>query len=64
MVFINEEGKFNPNSYLIDGLIFHLPKQLSVYVLENEGERLMIDTGVAISVRKIIKKLKEVPIKA
>ncbi|MBD3195177.1 MAG: MBL fold metallo-hydrolase [Candidatus Lokiarchaeota archaeon] len=59
MGFINEEGKFNENSYMIDGLIFRLPKQLSVYVVENEGERLMIDTGVALSTRKVIKKLKE-----
>ncbi|MBD3214859.1 MAG: MBL fold metallo-hydrolase [Candidatus Lokiarchaeota archaeon] len=59
MVFINEEGKFNKNSYLIDGLIFRLPKQLSVYIIENGGERLMIDTGVAVSARKVVTKLKE-----
>ncbi len=59
MVFINSEGKFNDNGYLIDGLIFRLPKNLAVYVIENNGMRMMIDTGVQLSARKIIKKLKE-----
>ncbi len=59
MVFINSEGKFNDNSFLIDGLIFRLPKQLAVYVIENNGMTLMIDTGVQLSVRKIVNKLKE-----
>lgn len=59
MVFINLEGKFNNNSYLIDGLIFRLPKQLAVYVIENEGMRLMIDTGVELAGRKIVARLKE-----
>jgi len=59
LVFINSEGKFNDNSYLIDGLIFRLPKQLAVYVIENNGMTLMIDTGVQLSVRKIVNKLKE-----
>jgi glyoxylase-like metal-dependent hydrolase (beta-lactamase superfamily II) len=59
MVFINSEGKFNDNSYLIDGLIFRLPKQLAVYVIENKGKKLMIDTGVGLAATKILKKLKE-----
>ncbi|MHA1689407.1 MAG: MBL fold metallo-hydrolase [Promethearchaeota archaeon] len=59
MTFINSEGKFNENSYLIDGLIFRLPKQLAVYVIENKGMKLMIDTGVQLAARKIIAKLKE-----
>lgn len=59
MVFINEEGKFNDNSYLIDGLIFRLPKQLGIYVVENNGVRMMMDTGVPLASRKVIKKLKE-----
>ncbi len=59
MVFINTEGKFNDNGYMIDGLIFRLPKNLAVYVIENNGMRMMIDTGVQLSARKVIKKLKE-----
>ncbi|MHA2282883.1 MAG: MBL fold metallo-hydrolase [Promethearchaeota archaeon] len=59
MVFINEDGKFNENSYLFDGLIFSLPKQLSIYIIENDGMRMMLDTGVPGSARQLIKKLKE-----
>ena len=59
MVFINEEGKFNDNSYLLDGFIFRLPKQLGIYVIENNGVRMMLDTGVPLAARKVIKKLKE-----
>jgi len=59
MVFINEEGKFNDNSYLLDGFIFRLPKQLGIYVIENNGVRMMLDTGVPLAARKVMKKLKE-----
>ncbi len=59
IVFINSEGKFNDNSYLIDDMIFRLPGQLSVYIIENKGMRVMIDVGVELSVRKIVKKLKD-----
>lgn len=59
MVFINEEGKFNDNSYLLDGFIFRLPKQLGIYVIENNGVRMMLDTGVPLAARKVVKKLKE-----
>ena len=58
MVFINSEGKFNDNSYLIDDMIFRLPGQLSLYVVENKGERMMIDTGEELTARKIFSKLK------
>ena len=58
MVFLNSEGRFNDNSYLIDGLIFRLPGQLSLYVIENKGERMMIDVGDDLAARKILKKLK------
>jgi glyoxylase-like metal-dependent hydrolase (beta-lactamase superfamily II) len=58
MVFLNSEGKFNKNSYLIDDMIFRLPGQLSLYVIENKGMRMMIDAGVELSARKIINKLK------
>ncbi len=36
-----------------------LPKFLSIYVIENNGMRLMIDVGETLKTRKIIKKLKE-----
>ena len=58
MVFINSEGKFNDNSYLVDDMIFRLPGQLSLYVIENKGMRLMIDAGEELAARKIVKKLK------
>jgi glyoxylase-like metal-dependent hydrolase (beta-lactamase superfamily II) len=58
MVFLNSEGKFNDNSYLIDGLVFRLPGQLSLYVIENKGMRMMIDVGDELTVRKVIKKLR------
>jgi glyoxylase-like metal-dependent hydrolase (beta-lactamase superfamily II) len=59
MVFINTEGKFNDNSYLIDGLLFRLTKHLAIYVIENNGMRMMIDTGVPLAARKVVKKIKE-----
>lgn len=59
MVFINEEGKFNENSYMFDGFIFNLPKNLAIYIIENNGIRMMIDTGVPLQARKLVKKLKE-----
>ena len=58
MVFLNSEGKFNDNSYLIDGLVFRLPGQLSLYVVENKGMRMLIDVGDELTVRKVIKKLR------
>lgn len=59
MVFINSEGKFNENTYLFDGRGMNIPKFLSVYVIENEGMRLMIDTPQEQFTRKFIKKLQE-----
>lgn len=59
MVFIKTEGKFNDNSYLIDAEMFKTKGMLSIYVIENEGMRMMIDTGEALTARKIIKKLKD-----
>lgn len=59
MVIINSEGKFGNNYYLIDGMTMGLPKFLSIYVIENNGMRLMIDVGEASKVRTVIKKLKE-----
>ncbi|MHA1758949.1 MAG: hypothetical protein ACTSVV_19435, partial [Promethearchaeota archaeon] len=59
MVFIKEEGKFSENSYLIDGLIFRLPKQLALYVIENGGKKVLIDAGVKLAIRKVFNKMKE-----
>ena len=59
MVFINYEGKFNENTYLFDGRAMNIPAFLSVYILEKNGERLMIDTPQEQYCRKFIVKLKE-----
>ncbi len=59
MVFINSEGKFNENTYLIDGQLFKMKGNMAVYVIENNGMRMMIDTSSAIMARKIMKKIKE-----
>ena len=59
MVYINSEGKINENCYLLDGMLMGLPKFLSIYIIENNGMRLMIDAGEAIKARKIVKKLKD-----
>lgn len=59
MGFINSEGKFNDNSYLIDGQLFKMSGLMAVYIIENKGIRMMIDTSSEIAVRKIVKKLKE-----
>ena len=59
MVFISTEGKFNENSYLIDGLLFNIEKIYSVYVIENNGMRMLIDTTSENATIKIIEKLKK-----
>jgi len=59
IVIINIEGKFSDNYYLIDGMPMGLPKFLSIYVVENNGERLMIETGDALKARPNLKKLKD-----
>ena len=56
---INEEGKFNPNTYLIDAEFFRLEKTLAIYVIENNNSRMLIDTGESLTARKIVKKLKD-----
>ncbi len=58
MVHIREDGKFNENAYLFDGEFLKTEKTLALYVIENKGKRLMIDTGESLSARKMIKKLK------
>lgn len=58
-MIINTEGKVNENYYLIDGMTMGMPKFLSIYVIENNGKRLMIDVGETLKSRKIVKKLKD-----
>ncbi|MFW9879903.1 MAG: MBL fold metallo-hydrolase, partial [Candidatus Thorarchaeota archaeon] len=62
MVHIRNDGKFNDNTYLIDGTLFSFEGNMAVFVIENEGERIMIDTSTSLQTRKIIKKLKELGI--
>ncbi|HEC37474.1 MAG TPA: MBL fold metallo-hydrolase [bacterium] len=59
MVFINKEGKFNDNSFLLDGFLFGAPNSLALYVIENNGTRMLIDTSTPDQVKRIINKLKE-----
>ena len=59
MVFINKEGKFDENTWLIDGYMFGGEGNLSLYVIENNGTRMMIDASEKVAVPKIIEKLKE-----
>jgi glyoxylase-like metal-dependent hydrolase (beta-lactamase superfamily II) len=59
MVFIYKEGKFNDNSYLIDGYIFGAPRGLALYVIEYNGTRMLIDTSTKEMAEKIVKKLKQ-----
>ncbi len=58
LVFIHKEGKFNDNSFLIDGFLFGASRSLALYVVENEGTRMLIDTSTADQAKGIIKKLK------
>jgi len=62
LVFINSEGKFNDNSYLIDGSLFRLKGTMSVYIIENDGLRIMIDTSAQYAAKDIVKKMKELGI--
>ncbi|MFX1479084.1 MAG: MBL fold metallo-hydrolase [Promethearchaeota archaeon] len=59
MVFIHKEGKFNDNSYLIDGYLFGAPRSLALYVVENNGTRMLVDTSGAEMAERIVNKLKE-----
>ena len=58
MVFIYEEGKFNDNSFLVDGVLFGAPGSLALYVIENNGSRILIDTSTVDNAKRIIEKLK------
>lgn len=44
MVYIYSEGKFNDNTYLLDGRLYGIPNFLAVYIIENNDMRMMIDT--------------------
>ncbi len=59
MVIINTEGKFNENTYLIDAELYKLKGSLAIYVIENNGMRVMVDSPSELGVRKFIKKLKQ-----
>lgn len=58
MGHFNKEGKFNENSYLIDAEFMKLKGTFSLYLLENDGMRMLIDVGEMLAARKIVKKLK------
>lgn len=58
-MYINKEGKFNDNTWMIDGYLFGGKGTLSIYIIENEGKRMLIDASVKTSIPKIIDKLKE-----
>jgi glyoxylase-like metal-dependent hydrolase (beta-lactamase superfamily II) len=58
IVIINSEGKIGDNYYLLDGMPMGVANLLSIYIVENEGMRLMIDVGEATKARSLMKKLK------
>ncbi|MHA1669606.1 MAG: MBL fold metallo-hydrolase [Promethearchaeota archaeon] len=58
MGHFKKEGMFNENSYVIDAEFMKLKGTLSLYLLENEGMRMLIDTGETLAARKVVKKLK------
>jgi glyoxylase-like metal-dependent hydrolase (beta-lactamase superfamily II) len=59
MAHINTEGKFNDNTYLLDAELYKLKGSLAIYVIDNEGMRVMIDAPSELGVRKFIKKLNQ-----
>lgn len=59
MVQIKSEGKFNNNTYLVDGQLFRYQGFMSLYIIENNDMRMMVDTSSEIAARKIVKKLDE-----
>ncbi|MFW9827396.1 MAG: MBL fold metallo-hydrolase [Candidatus Thorarchaeota archaeon] len=58
-MIINSEGKINDNYYLIDGLTMGMHKFLSIYIIEHNKMRIMIDVGEIIKSRKIIRMIKD-----
>ncbi len=59
MVFIEKDGRINENTYLFDGKYINIPHFISVYLIENDGERLMIDSPQGSYVRKFLKNLQD-----
>jgi len=59
MVFIHTEGKFNNNSYLIDGELYRMKGNIALYIIEHKDMRLMIDAGEVLMARKVVKKIKD-----
>lgn len=60
MVFINSEGKFNDNWFLLDAQMFGMKGNAAIYIIENNGNRMMIDTTTpSHMIRKILNKIKE-----
>ncbi len=59
MVYIYKDGRFNDNSYLVDGFLFGAPRGLALYIIENKGVRMLIDTSTPDQAQKIVNKLKE-----
>lgn len=59
MVIIRADGKINENTYLFDGKFMNLPGLLSVYIIENDGIRVMIDSPQESYVRKFLKIIQE-----
>lgn len=62
LVFIYQEGKFNDNSFLIDGYLYGNRRTLSIYLIENEGKRMLIDTFTKDMAVRIVEKLKQLEI--
>ncbi len=61
-MFIYQEGKFNDNSFLIDGYLYGNSRSLSIYLIENEGKRMLIDTFTEDQADRIVEKLKQLEI--
>lgn len=59
MVFINSDGKFNENTYLIDAELYRMKGNLAIYIIENKNMRVMIDTPSDLMARRFVKKIKE-----
>jgi len=57
MGHLTEEGKFNSTSYLLDAEFMKLKNTLGLYLIENEGVRILIDTGESLGAKKLVKKL-------
>lgn len=62
LVFIYQEGKFNDNSFLIDGYLYGNRRTLSIYLIENKGKRMLIDTFTKDMAVRIVEKLKQLEI--